>query len=124
MREKHRSAASCTPPTGDVPATKVHCLDQNRTRDPSVCRPMFCPLSQTDQGYPGLYSVGQTMCPSLIRIFLFATIMPLKSKSPPPLHQLSTYDGYSRPIVSGIASPGQCARSILTASFLPRIVKC
>ena len=32
MREKHQSAASCTPPTGDVPATKVHALDQNRTR--------------------------------------------------------------------------------------------
>ncbi|ELK27554.1 PWWP domain-containing protein 2A [Myotis davidii] len=34
MREKHRSAASCTPPTGDVPATKVHALDRNRTWDP------------------------------------------------------------------------------------------
>ncbi|KAK1347077.1 hypothetical protein QTO34_000941 [Cnephaeus nilssonii] len=39
MREKHPSAASCTPPTGDVPATKVHALDRNRTRDPSVHRP-------------------------------------------------------------------------------------
>nr|KAF6315792.1 ATPase Na+/K+ transporting subunit alpha 2 [Pipistrellus kuhlii] len=29
MREKHPSAASCTLPTGDVPAIKVHALDQN-----------------------------------------------------------------------------------------------
>ncbi|CAK6436081.1 unnamed protein product [Pipistrellus nathusii] len=29
MREKHQSAASCTLPTGDVPATKVHALDWN-----------------------------------------------------------------------------------------------
>nr|KAF6349168.1 hypothetical protein mMyoMyo1_011724 [Myotis myotis] len=50
MREKHRSAASCTPPTGDVPATKVHALDQNRTQDPSVRRPMLYPLSHTSQG--------------------------------------------------------------------------
>ena len=31
MREKHWSAASCTLPTGDVPETKVHALDRNRT---------------------------------------------------------------------------------------------
>ncbi|ELK25510.1 hypothetical protein MDA_GLEAN10017355 [Myotis davidii] len=31
MREKHRSAASCTPPTGGVLITKVHALDWNRT---------------------------------------------------------------------------------------------
>ena len=30
MRENHQSAASCTPPTGDVPTTKVHALDQNK----------------------------------------------------------------------------------------------
>ncbi|KAK1328565.1 hypothetical protein QTO34_012138 [Cnephaeus nilssonii] len=30
MREKHRSAASCTPPSGDVPATKV---EESRTRN-------------------------------------------------------------------------------------------
>ena len=36
MREKHRSAASYTPPTGDVSATKVHALDGNRTWDPWV----------------------------------------------------------------------------------------
>ncbi len=47
MREKHRSAASCTPPTGDVPATQVHALDRNRTWDPSVFRPTLYPLSQT-----------------------------------------------------------------------------
>ena len=29
MREKHRPAASCTPPSGDVPATNVHALDWN-----------------------------------------------------------------------------------------------
>nr|KAF6358533.1 hypothetical protein mPipKuh1_010355 [Pipistrellus kuhlii] len=29
MRENHPSAASCTPPTGDVPTTKVHALDRN-----------------------------------------------------------------------------------------------
>ena len=31
VREKHQSAASCTPPPGDMPATKVHALDQNKT---------------------------------------------------------------------------------------------
>ena len=50
MRENHRSAASCTPPTGDVPATKVHALDRNRTRDLSVYRPTLYPLSQTGFG--------------------------------------------------------------------------
>ena len=50
MRENHRSAASCTPPTGDVPATKVHAPDRNRTRDLSVRRPMLYPLSQTGLG--------------------------------------------------------------------------
>ncbi|KAK1332128.1 hypothetical protein QTO34_007814 [Cnephaeus nilssonii] len=37
MREKHRSAASCTPPTRDVPTTNTH-----RTRTmplPSICHP-------------------------------------------------------------------------------------
>ena len=29
MRENHPSAASCTPPTGDEPATKVHAFDGN-----------------------------------------------------------------------------------------------
>ncbi|XP_059561944.1 dynein light chain roadblock-type 1 isoform X3 [Myotis daubentonii] len=33
MREKHRLAASCTSPTGNVPATQVHALDRNRTWD-------------------------------------------------------------------------------------------
>nr|KAF6335377.1 hypothetical protein mPipKuh1_008060 [Pipistrellus kuhlii] len=47
MREKHRSAAFCTSPTGDVPTAKVHALDRNRTYDPLVCRPMSYPLSQT-----------------------------------------------------------------------------
>ncbi|XP_023611733.1 zinc finger protein 395 isoform X2 [Myotis lucifugus] len=50
MREKHRSAASCTSPTGDVPATQVHALDRNRTRDLSVRRPTLYPLSQTGFG--------------------------------------------------------------------------
>nr|KAF6267037.1 hypothetical protein mPipKuh1_008595 [Pipistrellus kuhlii] len=53
MREKHPSAASCTPTppsTGDVPTTKVHALDQNRIRDPSVPRLMFYPLSHTGFG--------------------------------------------------------------------------
>nr|KAF6304794.1 hypothetical protein mPipKuh1_009248 [Pipistrellus kuhlii] len=50
MREKHRPAASCTPPTGDVPATKVHALDRNRTRDLSVRRSTLYPLSQTGFG--------------------------------------------------------------------------
>ncbi|ELK28392.1 Ferritin light chain [Myotis davidii] len=48
MREKYRSAASYTLPTGDVPATKVHALDRNRTWDPSVRRLTLYPLSQTD----------------------------------------------------------------------------
>nr|KAF6272081.1 hypothetical protein mMyoMyo1_010880 [Myotis myotis] len=50
MREKHRPAAPCTLPTGDVPATKAHALDRNRTRDPSVRRPTLYPLSQTGFG--------------------------------------------------------------------------
>ena len=50
MRENHRSAAFCTPTTEDMPATKVHALDQNRTWDPSVRRPMLYPLSQTGFG--------------------------------------------------------------------------
>ena len=50
MRENHRPAASCTPPTGDVPATKVHALDQNRTWDLLEHRPMLYPLSQTGLG--------------------------------------------------------------------------
>ena len=39
MRERHRPAASSTPPTGDVPTTNVHALDWNRTWDLSVRRP-------------------------------------------------------------------------------------
>ena len=50
MREKYQSAASCTLLTGDVPATKVHALDWNQTRDPSVRRLMLYPLSQTGFG--------------------------------------------------------------------------
>ena len=50
MRESHRSAASCSPPTGDMPATKAHALDQNRTRDPSVPKLTLYPLSQTGPG--------------------------------------------------------------------------
>nr|KAF6308032.1 hypothetical protein mMyoMyo1_008825 [Myotis myotis] len=50
MREKHRSAASCTSPTGDVPATQVHALDRNRTWDLSVRKPTLYPLSQTSFG--------------------------------------------------------------------------
>nr|KAF6369309.1 hypothetical protein mMyoMyo1_010673 [Myotis myotis] len=50
MREKHRPAASCTLPTGDVPATQVHALDRNRTWDLSVRRPTLYPPSQTGFG--------------------------------------------------------------------------
>ena len=50
MRKSHRSAASCTPPTGDMPATEVHALDRNRTRDLSVPKPTLYPLSQTGVG--------------------------------------------------------------------------
>ena len=50
MRESHRSSASCTPSTGDMPATKVHALDRNRTQDPSVPKPTLYPLSQTGLG--------------------------------------------------------------------------
>ncbi|KAK1337440.1 hypothetical protein QTO34_002067, partial [Cnephaeus nilssonii] len=46
-RQKHRPAASCTPPTRDAPATNAHALDRNRTWDPSVRRPTLYPLSQT-----------------------------------------------------------------------------
>nr|KAF6378836.1 hypothetical protein mMyoMyo1_009732 [Myotis myotis] len=47
MREKYRSAASCTSPTGDMPSTKVQALDRNRTWDLLVLSPMLYPLSQT-----------------------------------------------------------------------------
>ena len=47
MREKHQSAASCTPLTEDVPATKVHAPGWNQTQDPSVHRQTLHPLSQT-----------------------------------------------------------------------------
>ena len=53
MRENHQSAASCTPPTGDVPTTKVHALDRNRTWDLSVRRPTLYPLSQTGLSISG-----------------------------------------------------------------------
>nr|KAF6316198.1 hypothetical protein mPipKuh1_008709 [Pipistrellus kuhlii] len=70
MRECHRSAASCTPPTGDMPATKVHALDRNRTRDPSVPKPMLYPLSQTGFSRFCLgsepFSAGQNPRPALL----------------------------------------------------------
>ncbi|ELK28483.1 Melatonin receptor type 1A [Myotis davidii] len=47
MRETRPSAASCTPPTGDVPATKLHVPDRNQTWGPLVHRLMLYPLSQT-----------------------------------------------------------------------------
>nr|KAF6326377.1 hypothetical protein mPipKuh1_008378 [Pipistrellus kuhlii] len=52
MREKHRPAASCTPPTRDVPATNIlHALDRNRTWDLLVRRlTNALPLSQTGFG--------------------------------------------------------------------------
>ncbi|XP_014384251.1 PREDICTED: zinc finger protein 211-like isoform X3 [Myotis brandtii] len=40
------SGASFTPPTGDVPATKVHAFDQNGIWDPLIHRPALYPLSQ------------------------------------------------------------------------------
>nr|KAF6355291.1 hypothetical protein mMyoMyo1_011462 [Myotis myotis] len=55
MREKHRSAASCTSPTGDMPATQVHAPDRNRTWDPSVHRLTLHPPSQT--GFGICYSI-------------------------------------------------------------------
>ncbi|KAK1327893.1 hypothetical protein QTO34_012802 [Cnephaeus nilssonii] len=40
MREKHPSAASCTPPTGDVPATKAWCTGgQTASRLPRDQKP-------------------------------------------------------------------------------------
>ena len=51
MRESHRSSASCTPATGDMPATKAHALDWNQTRVPSVPKPTLYPLSQTGFGH-------------------------------------------------------------------------
>nr|KAF6331844.1 hypothetical protein mPipKuh1_008153 [Pipistrellus kuhlii] len=50
MKENHRSTASCTPRTGDVPATKVHALDRNRTWDLSVCRLTLYLLNQNGLG--------------------------------------------------------------------------
>ena len=64
MREKHRPAASCTPPIGDVPATKVHALDRNRTWDPSIPRAMLYPLSQTRFSYGTFF---QWECSRLIQ---------------------------------------------------------
>nr|KAF6308061.1 hypothetical protein mMyoMyo1_008846 [Myotis myotis] len=61
MREKHRSAASCTSPTGDVPATQVHALDRNRTWDLSVRRPTLYPLSQTGFGCTSFYYIIWTL---------------------------------------------------------------
>ena len=43
------------PPTGDVPATKVHALDWNRTWNLSVCRPTLYPLSQKRLGQISLF---------------------------------------------------------------------
>ena len=70
MREKHQSAASCTPPPGDVPTTKVHALDWNRTWDLSACRPTLYPLSQSSFGLHSLHSffscapgLWQQLCP-------------------------------------------------------------
>ena len=51
VRKTHPLAASCTHPTKDMPATKVHTLDQNRIWDLSVRRPMLYPLSQTGFGH-------------------------------------------------------------------------
>ncbi|ELK38029.1 Disks large like protein 1 [Myotis davidii] len=53
MRGKHRSAASCTSPIGDVPAAQVHALDRNQTWDLSVRKPLLNPLSQTGFGCSG-----------------------------------------------------------------------
>nr|KAF6374426.1 hypothetical protein mPipKuh1_009645 [Pipistrellus kuhlii] len=80
MRESHQSAAPCTPPTGDMPATKVHALARNRTRDPSVPKPTLYQLSQTGPGYvyisvlwsssvgwasPHYSSASLAVCPSI-----------------------------------------------------------
>nr|KAF6318666.1 hypothetical protein mPipKuh1_008650 [Pipistrellus kuhlii] len=72
MRESHQSAASCTPPTGDMPATKAHAPDRNRTRDPSVPKPTLYPLSQTGLGRVGYLDVASSplianMCSGLFR---------------------------------------------------------
>nr|KAF6358531.1 hypothetical protein mPipKuh1_010353 [Pipistrellus kuhlii] len=57
MRENHRSAASCTPPTGEMPATKAHAPDRNRTRNLSVQRPTLYPLRQTSFGESQLFKL-------------------------------------------------------------------
>nr|KAF6285949.1 hypothetical protein mMyoMyo1_009508 [Myotis myotis] len=74
MREKHRSAASCTSPTGDVPATQVHALDRNRTRDLSVRKPTLYPLSQTGSGWLFFLKMGAVknisqLTPILFKLF-------------------------------------------------------
>ena len=68
MRESHRSAASCTPPTGDMPSTKVHALDRNWTWDLSVCRPTLYPLSQTGFGFSNLFLIIARKCTTKISI--------------------------------------------------------
>nr|KAF6355209.1 hypothetical protein mMyoMyo1_011398 [Myotis myotis] len=66
MREKHRSAASCTSPTGDMPTTQVHALDRNRTWDPSVRRLTLYPLSQTGFGKKILIDLSGFLDPFLL----------------------------------------------------------
>ncbi|ELK24361.1 hypothetical protein MDA_GLEAN10017927 [Myotis davidii] len=47
MREKHRSAASCTPPTGDVPATKSPQSSRGALSEP-IEKPVVQPVEQQD----------------------------------------------------------------------------
>nr|KAF6374361.1 hypothetical protein mPipKuh1_009580 [Pipistrellus kuhlii] len=75
MRESHRSAASCTPPPGDMPTTKVHALDRNRTRDPSVPKPTLYPLSQTSPGLSCSLRLTSGMAFKLIFLLLFHFIL-------------------------------------------------
>ena len=78
MREKHRPAASCTPPTRDVPTTNVHALDRNRTWDLSVHRPTLYPLSQTGFGCMlAFYYIGYALSGQIIMRSEIIIIWPL-----------------------------------------------
>nr|KAF6279914.1 hypothetical protein mMyoMyo1_010168 [Myotis myotis] len=79
MREKHRSAASCTSPTGDVPATQVHALDQNRTWDLSVRRLTLYPLSQT--GFGSLCILHSSHFYSTFKLLPGASVLSLYSEA-------------------------------------------
>nr|KAF6326396.1 hypothetical protein mPipKuh1_008394 [Pipistrellus kuhlii] len=94
MRESHRSAASCTPPTGDMPATKVYALDRNRTPDLSISKPTLYPLSQTGFGMRHILDIISSDLPKVL-------VASLKVRWSP-----SRFDSVERASFWGPAGPG------------------